>query len=148
MNIDKICYKQKNCFFFEYTVFKQLANKETYTSIIKLIVDNIDAILAEYEQFDSHLSFKMITISDADKHFGLWKDLTNVLKERYKSKLNICYIYDMPGFFAKCYDVAKMFIDKDTQGKIQFVKNPPLPPLPPLEKVEPNTLIRSTNISS
>ena len=53
MNIDKICYKQKNCFFFEYTVFKQLANKETYVAIIKQIVDNIDGILAEYEEFDS-----------------------------------------------------------------------------------------------
>lgn len=124
-NIDKICYNQKNCLFFEYAVFKQFANKDTFPYILKLIIDNIDAVLSEYEQIDSHISFKMITISDFDKYIGFWKDLTTVLKERYKSKLNLCYIYDMPGFFTKCWDVAKMFIDKDTQEKIQFVKIPP-----------------------
>jgi hypothetical protein len=122
MSFDKICYRQNNCFFFENILFKQFANKETYPFIIQLIVGNIDAILAEYELFDSHISFKMITISDFDKHMGFWRELTNVLKNRYKSKLNVCYIYDMPSFFTTCYDVAKVFIDKDTQTKIQFIK--------------------------
>jgi hypothetical protein len=122
MSFDKICYRQNNCFFFEYTLFKQFANKETYPFIIQLITSTIDAILEENELFDSHLSFKMITITDIDKHLGFWRELTNVLKNRYKSKLNVCYLYDMPSFFARCYDVGKVFIDKDTQTKIQFIK--------------------------
>jgi hypothetical protein len=117
---DKICYKNNQNMFFDYIYFKQLATKDTYSFIIQLIVKNIDAILSEHDQFDGHVSFKTITIGDIDKHFGFWRELSGVLKNRYKMKLNICCVYDIPSFFAKCYDMCKVFIDKDTQSKIQI----------------------------
>ena len=120
--LDNLCYhKDKTCFL-DYTFFKQLANKETYPFIIQFIVNNIDAILTENDQFDVHVSLKQMTIGDVDKHFEFWRDMSSVLKIRYKNKLNRCYVYDIQSFFSKCYNVVKVFIDKDTQEKIQLIK--------------------------
>ena len=120
--LDNLCYHKDNTCYFDYTIFKQLANTDTYPIIIQLIINNIDAILKEHDQFDGHISLKHMTIGDVDKHFGFWRDMSSVLKIKYKNKLNRCYVYDNQSFFAKCYNVAKVFIDKDTQEKIQIIK--------------------------
>jgi len=117
-----MCYTKDNIVAFDYVSFKPIANKDTYDLIIQAIIYNIDTVLTQYDKFDGHITLKMMTIGDVDKHMNFWIKLTGVLKSRYKSQLDKCYIYDLPAFFAKCYNLVKGFIAKDTQEKIQLVK--------------------------
>jgi hypothetical protein len=124
--LSSMCYTQNNVVAFDYVYFKKIANKETYDLIIQAILYNIDNVLTQYEQFDCHITLKMMTISDVDKHMSFWVKLTGVLRQRYQSQLAKCYIYDIPAFFAQCYNLVKCFIDKVTQDKIQLVQPLPL----------------------
>ena len=122
--LSSMCYTQDNIVTFDYVYFKKIANKETYDLITQVILYNIDNVLTQYEQFDCHITLKMMTIGDVDKHMGFWVKLTGILRERYQSQLAKCYIYDIPAFFAQCYKMFSVFMDKVTQEKIHF---PPFP---------------------
>jgi hypothetical protein len=124
--LSSMCYTQKHVVAFDYVYFKKIANKDTYDLIIQAILYNIDVVLTQYEKFDCHITLKMMTIGDVDKHMGFWVKLTGFLRERYQSQLAKCYIYDIPAFFAQCYNLVKCFIDKVTQEKIQLVQPLPL----------------------
>ena len=120
--LSSMCYTQDHIVAFDYVYFKKIANKDTYDLIIQAIIYNIDNVLTQYDQFNCHITLKMMTIGDVDKHMNFWVKLTGVLRERYQSQLAKCYIYDIPSFFAQCYNLVKGFIDKVTQEKIQFIK--------------------------
>ena len=124
-SLSNMCYTKDNIVVFDYVYFKRLANKDTYNAITQQIIYNIDSVLTQHDHFDCQITLKMMTIGDIDKHMNFWVNLTGVLRERYQSKLAKCYIHNIPAFFAQCYNLAKVFIDKVTQDKIQFV----LPPL-------------------
>ena len=124
--LSSMCYTQDQIVAFDYVYYKKIANKDTYDLIIQAILYNIDNVLTQYEKFDCHITLKMMTIGDVDKHMGFWVKLTGVLRERYQSQLAKCYIYDIPAFFAQCYNLVKCFIDKVTQEKIQLVQPLPL----------------------
>lgn len=120
--LSSMCYTQDQIVAFDYVYFKKIANKDTYDLIIQAIILNIDNVLTQYQHFNCHITLKMMTIGDVDKHMSFWVKLTGVLRERYQSQLAKCYIYDIPAFFAQCYNLVKCFIDKVTQEKIQLVK--------------------------
>jgi hypothetical protein len=118
--LSSMCYTQKHIVVFDYVYFKRIANKQTYDLIAQAIICNIDTILTQYDQFECHITLKMMTVGDVDKHMGFWIQMTEILKQRYQSQMSKCYIYDLPAFFAQCYKVVSVFIDKVTQEKIVF----------------------------
>ena len=120
--LSSMCYTKDHIVAFDYVYFKKIANKDTYELIIQAIILNIDNVLTKYQQFNCHITLKMMTIGDIDKHMSFWVKLTGVLRQRYQSQLAKCYIYDIPAFFAQCYNLVKCFIDKVTQEKIQLVQ--------------------------
>lgn len=120
--LSSMCYTKEHIVAFDYVYFKKIANKETYDLITQVILNNIDTVLTQYEQFNCHITLKMMTIGDVDKHMGFWIKMAGILKERYQSQMSKCYIYDIPAFFAQCYKVFSVFMDKVTQEKIQFMK--------------------------
>ena len=120
--LSAMCYTQNHIIAFDYVYFKKIANNDTYDLIMQAIICNIDTVLTQYQQFDCHITLKMMTIGDVDKHMGFWIKLAGVLKERYQSQMAKCYIYDIPAFFAQCYKVVSVFIDKVTQEKIVVCK--------------------------
>jgi hypothetical protein len=120
--LSAMCYTHNNTVAFDYVYFKRIANKQTYDLIAQAIICNIDTILTQYDQFECHITLKMMTVGDVDKHMGFWIQMAEILKQRYQSQMSKCYIYDLPTFFAKCYKVLSVFIDKVTQEKIQLVQ--------------------------
>ena len=118
--LSAMCYTHNNTVAFDYVYFKRIANKQTYDLIAQAIICNIDTVLTQYDQFECHITLKMMTVGDVDKHMGFWIQMAGILKQRYQSQMSKCYIYDLPAFFAKCYKVLSVFIDKVTHEKIVF----------------------------
>ena len=46
----------------------------------------------------------------------------NYLKDKYPEKLAKCYVYNAPFIFTQIFNIVSMFIDKETQKKIELVK--------------------------
>ena len=44
-------------------------------------------------------------------------------QEKYPKKLSKCYVYNSPFVFNQLYNILCMFIDKETQKKIELVVN-------------------------
>ena len=64
---------------------------------------------------------KSLTLSDVDKHKIFIQNIAVFLKEKYPNKLEKCYVYNAPFVFAQIYNIVSIFIDKDTQKKIELV---------------------------
>jgi hypothetical protein len=64
---------------------------------------------------------KNLNIIDIDKHKSFIHNIAGFLKEKYPQKLSKCYIYNAPFVFAQIYNIISLFIDKDTQKKIELV---------------------------
>ena len=118
--LSSMCYTHNNVVVVDYVYFKRIANKQTYDLIAQTIICNIDTILTQYDQFECHITLKMLTVGDVDKHMGFWIQMAGILKQRYQSQMSKCYIYDLPAFFTQCYKVISVFIDNVTQEKIVF----------------------------
>ena len=86
------------------------------------ITNNIDNILLTNNEFVVHVSMKKITLSDIDKHKIFIQNISTFLKEKYPDKLLKCYVYNAPYVFKQIFNIISVFIDKETQKKIELVK--------------------------
>jgi hypothetical protein len=66
---------------------------------------------------------KKISLTDIDKHRIFIQNLSSCLKDKYPDKLSKCYIYNPPIVFKQIFNIISVFIDKETQKKIELVKN-------------------------
>jgi hypothetical protein len=66
---------------------------------------------------------KKISLTDVDKHKLFIQNFSSYLKENYPDKLSKCYIYNAPVIFKQILNIISVFIDKETQTKIELVKN-------------------------
>ena len=126
-NIDEIlknlCYVNENCVFLNYIYFKYFATKETYPYILNYISNNIDSVLLNNNNVVVHINMKNLTIVDIDKHSSFIKYISVYFQEKYPQKLGKCYVYNSPFVFNQLYNIICMFIDKETQKKIELVVN-------------------------
>jgi hypothetical protein len=106
-----------------YTYFKYLATETTYNYIFMFITNNINTILLNNNNFILHVNMQKLSLGDIDKHQKFINNLSIVLKEKYPDKLLKCYIYNPPFMFKQMFNVISVFIDKETQEKIELVKN-------------------------
>ena len=97
---------------------KQLSND----FLLEHITKNIDLLLTTNNLFNVHINVKSISILDVDKNKSFIQQASLVLKERYPSKLEMCYIYESSGLFSTIYKIIFSFIDKETQKKFKFVE--------------------------
>jgi hypothetical protein len=65
---------------------------------------------------------KNLTIVEIDKHKEYIKFISEFLKDKYPEKLAKCYVYNAPFIFTQIFNIVSMFIDKETQKKIELVK--------------------------
>jgi hypothetical protein len=117
-----ICNVNNNSLVIDYNYFKYFATKETYELITKLITNNIDIILQTNDLFVVYVNMKKLTITEIDKHREFIKYISGFLKERYPNKLAKCYVYNAPFVFSQLFNIICLFIDKETQAKIELVK--------------------------
>jgi hypothetical protein len=121
--LSKLCFIIENNIIIDYIYFKYLATNTTYNYILMYITNNINNILLENNDFIVHVNMKKISLSDVDKHKLFIQNLSSYLKESYPDKLSKCYIYNAPGVFKQILNIISIFIDKETQEKIELVKH-------------------------
>lgn len=121
--LKELCHSDKDTLILNYVYFKHLASINSYHLISVQIINNIDYILCTNKTFTVSVDMKGLTIGDVDKHKSFIQSISTLLKNRYPDKLNKCYIYNAPFVFSQIYSFVSLFIDKDTQNKIEIVSN-------------------------
>ena len=125
-NLEKIINQIKkgnlNAVLINYIYFKYLATETIYNYILTYITNNIDNVLSKNNEFIVHVNMQKLSISDVDKHKLFITNLSLYLKEKYPDKLLKCYIYNAPFMFKQIFNMISVFIDKETQEKIELVK--------------------------
>ena len=116
-----ICCIKENNIVLNYIYFKYIANDETYSYIMNHITNNINQILQTNNEFSVHVNMKSLTIVDIDKHKEFVQQISLFLKDNYPDKLEKCYVYNAPFMFSNFFNIVSMFIDKETQKKIELV---------------------------
>ena len=116
-----LCCIKENNIVLNYIYFKYIANDETYSYIMNHITNNIDQILQTNNEFSVHVNMKSLTIVDIDKHKEFIQQISLFLKDNYPNKLEKCYVYNAPFMFSNFFNIVSMFIDKETQKKIELV---------------------------
>jgi hypothetical protein len=76
----------------------------------------------ENSNFNVHANLKNLTLADIDKHKEFIQNISIILKQKYTNKLTKCYIYNAPFVFSQILNIVSLFIDKETQTKIQLVQ--------------------------
>lgn len=115
------CHVEKgNHIILNYIYFKYIIkyNMVTYDNIIHYLVNIMHTVLKEYNQFIIHMNIRYLILVDVDKYYLFIKQISQVMKETFPEKLNICYIYNPPFVFSKLFSIISIFIDKNTQQKI------------------------------
>ena len=120
--LSKLCFVNENAVLINYIYFKYLATKTIYNYILTYITNNIDNVLSKNNEFIVHVNMQKLSISDVDKHKLFITNLSLYLKEKYPDKLLKCYIYNAPFMFKQIFNMISVFIDKETQEKIELVK--------------------------
>jgi hypothetical protein len=121
--LSKLCFVNENNIVIDYIYFKYLATNTTYNYILMYITNNINIILSKNNDFVVHVNMKKISLTDVDKHKLFIQIFSSYLKENYPDKLLKCYIYNAPAIFKQILNIISVFIDKETQTKIELVKN-------------------------
>lgn len=121
--LNGLCCIKGNNILLNYIYFKYVATRETYNFILNYITNNIDIILSNNTEFIVHVNMKNLTIVDIDKHKLFIQEISGFLKDKYPQKLGKCYVYNAPFIFSQIFAIVSMFIDKDTQKKIELVVN-------------------------
>lgn len=120
--LNGICSINDDSIILDYLYVKHFATQVTYYIILNHITTNIDAILLENPNFNVHVNIKNLTLSDIDKHKEFIQNISIVLKQKYPNKLTKCYVYNAPFVFSQILNIVNLFIDKETQTKIELVK--------------------------
>jgi hypothetical protein len=121
--LNKLCYIKEDSIILNYIYFKYFAKKENYTFILNYIANNIDNVLSNNNNIVVHIDMKNLTIADIDKHKAFIQYISVYFQEKYPKKLSKCYVYNSPFVFNQLYNILCMFIDKETQKKIELVVN-------------------------
>ena len=121
--LKNLCYIKENCVILNYIYFKYFATKENYPYILNYISNHIDSVLLNSNNVVVHINMKNLTIADIDKHKAFIQYISVYFQEKYPKKLSKCYVYNSPFVFNQLYNILCMFIDKETQKKIELVVN-------------------------
>jgi hypothetical protein len=122
--LNKFCYiERENDIIIDHYFFKQYI-KITDNSINTLnhLINQIEKVLKNYDNFNVHLKIKSLTLIEIDKHKDLISMMSLILKQKFPDKLKNCLIYDAPFIFSSLFSIISPFIDKDTQKKMRLIK--------------------------
>jgi hypothetical protein len=119
--LNNLCRIEEDAMFLDYTYFKYFATKVTYGILTNYIISNINNILSVHDTFIVHVNMKTLTVLEFDKHMSFIQSISALLKESYSNKLNKCYIYNATFVFSKLLSLVSLFIDPETQQKIEVI---------------------------
>ena len=119
--LNSLCKVDANSMYLDYIYFKYFATKETYGILTNYIMSRINNILLAYDAFTVHVNMKTLTVLEIDKHMTFIQSISSLLKESYSNKMNKCYVYNATFVFSKVLKLVSLFIDPETQQKIEVV---------------------------
>jgi len=122
--MQKLCCNQtENHIILNYSYFKYIIKNKLYSwdEIIQYIVNVKRGVLKNNNQFIIHMNINDLTLMDIDKYYLFIQKISQIMKETFPEKLQICYIYNPPYIFSKLFSIISIFIDKDTQKKIKLM---------------------------
>ena len=122
--IQKLCCNQKeNHIVLNYSYFKYIIKNKLYSwdEIIQYIVSLKRNILKNHSQFIIHMNINDLTLMDIDKYYLFIQKISQIMKEEFPEKMNVCHIYNAPYIFSKLFSIVSVLIDKETQKKIKIM---------------------------
>lgn len=108
--------------YIDYVYFKYLSSKHTYLIITQYLTNILDNVLIKYPLFNININMKALTFQEINSHHKYICSISSLFKNKYPNKLSKCYIFNAPKVFSKIYNIVSLFIDEETQFKIQLVK--------------------------
>jgi len=93
--------------------------RATYDELIKYVVG---VITQATPTFDIYVNLDKIKPYHLD--FDFIKDFVVLLQQIFPNRLNKCYVINCSALCKTIYESCKMFIDKNTHRKIQFMQTP------------------------
>lgn len=108
--------------FVDYVYFKYLSCQNTYFIITQYLTNILDNILIQYPLFNIHINMKALTFQEINIHHKYICSISMLFKSKYPKKLSKCLIFNSPTVFSKIYNIVALFINKETQMKIQIMK--------------------------
>uniref|UniRef100_A0A6C0KQ08 CRAL-TRIO domain-containing protein n=1 Tax=viral metagenome TaxID=1070528 RepID=A0A6C0KQ08_9ZZZZ len=120
--LNEFCFINNNYLILNYKYFKYFGCKETYKLILEYLTKKIDEILINNNLFTIYLNMNSLTISEIDKHYDFIKQMSFFFKQKYPNKLEKCFIYNTPFVFSQFYKIISIFLDKETQKKIEIIQ--------------------------
>jgi len=112
--------KKNNELEIQYKYFKIINTFIDKTHILNYLIFIIENTLLRYETFSVRVNIEKLTLLDVEKNKGFIMDMSNLLKERFPDKLDVCIIHEGSFIFKQIYSLLSVFIDKNTLKKIRF----------------------------
>ncbi len=103
-----------------YKYFKTINSILDNNNILNYLIFIIDHVLKKQDSFIIHVFIENLSILEIDKNKGFIIFMTNILKERFPEKLELCYIHEAPFIFKQIYNFLSIIIDKKTLSKIKL----------------------------
>ena len=103
-----------------YKYFKIINTFIDKNNILNYIIFVVENILKNYNTFIVHVNIEKLTLLEVEKNKEFVQNMSNLLKERFPDKLEVCFIYESSFIFKQIYNLLALFIDKKTLKKIKF----------------------------
>jgi hypothetical protein len=103
-----------------YKFFKIINTFIDQNYILNYLIFIVENILKNYETFIVHVNIEKLTLLEIEKNRLFVQEMSNVLKEKFPDKLEVCNIYEGSFIFKQIVNLLAIFIDKKTLKKIRF----------------------------
>jgi hypothetical protein len=103
-----------------YKYFKIINTFIDKNYILNYLIYIVEKVLIKYQTFIVHVNIEKLTLLEVEKNRDFVQDMSNVLKEKFPDKLDVCLIYEGSFIFKQIYSLLSIFIDKKTLKKIKF----------------------------
>jgi hypothetical protein len=127
MVCEKILSYEKNCLFFNYPLFKLIANPQIYNELSNRAFFVTGEILKNYSSYDINLDLQGITMSAIERYKGF---ITLISSEgikngkNYLKSLNRIYVHNPPSFVEAGCKIILPILDPIITGRIVIIPKP------------------------
>jgi hypothetical protein len=119
--LNNFCHiKTNNEIELNYKFFKIINTFIDKNYILNYLIYIVENVLVKYQTFVVHVNIEKLTLLEVEKNRDFVQDMSNILKEKFPDKLEICFIYEGSFIFKQIYNLLSIFIDKKTLKKIKF----------------------------
>jgi len=119
--LNNFCHiKANNEIEINYKYFKIINTFIDKNYILNYLIYIVENVLQKHQTFVVHVNIEKLTLLEVEKNRDFVQDMSNILKDKFPDKLEICLIYEGSFIFKQIYNLLSIFIDKKTLKKIKF----------------------------